>query len=206
MLNDSIDWLLFSSLVSRSLWSLLDSVSFESPEDLSAVDTISPKPIEYVANLPGKEDRSISSTASPLRSEVSILYRRFAGTSPTVTELTATSGKVETASRTDEISSPWPSLNATCTLVPPVKSISKMPCPRCQAATRPIVMKTSDRMTAGRTHRTNSYFVFPNKRAIESVLRSRFCSARSKITREQNTAVNKLRDRPRIRVTAKPLS
>ena len=67
-------------------------------------------------------------------------------------------------------------------------------------------MNRIEPMIAGRIQRTKPMSVRPNNRAIESFVSHRFRSARSNTTREQNTAVKRLSVRPRMSVTAKPLS
>ena len=123
----------------------------------TASDVTSMMSMPYVASRPGNRSRIVASTsrASSPRSDVSILYRRSGALPGIDTELTAASGSAATASRTAAMPSGWSGLNSTCTLVPPVKSMSKSPWPRCQAAARPARMKSTEPMIAGFIHLTN---------------------------------------------------
>ena len=84
--------------------------------------------------------------------------------------------------------------------------MSNSPGPRAQAAASPARIKAVERHKASGIQATNRNFGWPKILAMFSRRSHPLRSARSKTTREQNTAVNRLRTRPRISVTANPLS
>ena len=67
-------------------------------------------------------------------------------------------------------------------------------------------MKSVEPRIAGFIQRTNAKFVTPKIRAMLSRRIQPLRSARSNITREQNTAVNRFSTRPRMSVIANPFS